>query len=87
MKTSTHSLLLLGSVVALAMTGCSGGGDAPTPGYSPTQPKSESFTSWSKSAVFTKPAESTPEVMDTLVFSFDGNDDPNAYTELLPPAM
>ena len=68
-----------------ALAGC-GGSDydmaTPTP---PATPQAESFTNWSKTGVFTKPAEGVPENMDTLVWNFDGNDNPDAYSELLPP--
>jgi len=86
MKTSKASLLAIGSVIAFAMTGCGGGGSN-APEYSAPRAQADNFTAWSKNAVFSKPAESTPEVMDSITFNFDSNEDPNAYAELLPPAL
>ena len=85
MKKSQLVLLLAGATISLA--GCSAGSDSPISNDSPPRAQAEGFTHWSKSTVFNKPADSTPEIMDTLVFNFDGNDDPNAYAELLPPTM
>jgi len=81
-------LMVFGSLIALAMSGCGGGGGGDSSqGYSPPQARAEGFTAWSKNDVFAKSAETTPVAMDSVNFNFDGNDDPNAYVELLPPAM
>jgi hypothetical protein len=84
----TRNLTLLCTLTAsFALAGCNGGDYKPMEEQpqQPTQPKAESFTDWSKNGVFAKPAEGAPENMDTLVWNFDGNDNPNAYSELLPP--
>jgi hypothetical protein len=84
--TTRQLTLLCVSLAALAAAGCGGGGyDEPQPQQPPQQPQAESFTDWSKNDVFAKPAEGAPENMDTLVWNFDGDDNPNAYSELLPP--
>jgi hypothetical protein len=88
MKTQTRTFICT-LTAAFAVAGCGGGGyDEPPPQpqpQPPTQPQAESFTDWSKNGVFAKPAEGAPENMDTLVWNFDGDDNPNAYSELLPP--
>jgi hypothetical protein len=93
-------LLIIGLAAAFAATGCGGGGGdrmgyqsptptpmpAPTPTPTPPPPPSgEGFTEWSKVGVFMQPENIAPVVMDTLVFNFDGDDNPNAYSDLLPP--
>jgi len=88
MKMQKYYLLSIGFATALAVAGC-GSGDSEAPAAQPAPPeapKAESFTNWSKNGVFAKPAEGTPEVMDTLVWNFDGDNDPAAYADLLPPA-
>jgi hypothetical protein len=87
MNTSKVVLLTLSAFIAAAMSGCSGGNDSMPQSDATPQPRGEGFTAWSKSAVFNAPAEGAPVVMDSLSFNFDGNDDPNAYAELLPPSM
>src|SRR5215831_256100 len=93
-------LLSLGLATAFAVVGCGGGGDrmgyqppmptptpapTPTPTPPPPAPTGEGFTNWSKVGVFNLPENSDPVIMDTLVFNFDGDDNPNAYSDLLPP--
>ena len=83
------SFLLL--VAALAAAGCGGGGGdqvynppAPPAPPAPPPPSAEGFTNWFKVSVFSQPAAGTPIEMETLVFNFDSNDNPDAYSELLP---
>ena len=86
-KRSASSLLL---VAALAAAGCGGGGgeqvyNPPAPPTPPAPPPSaEGFTNWFKVSVFSQPAAGTPVEMETLVFNFDSNDNPDAYSELFP---
>ena len=82
----------LALAAALAAAGCGGGGGdqmyaptVPTPTPPTSTPVAESFTNWSKTGVFAQPENAAPIAMDTLVFSFDGDENPNAYAELLPP--
>lgn len=88
---TTRKLLFLPLILAtaFAVAGCGGSsdGDAPTPPAPPPPPPQlgESFTTWSKNGVFAKDADGDPEIMDELVFNFDGNDNPDAYADLLPP--
>lgn len=86
-------------VMALTLAGCggsSGGNDAeisppvnaapPAPPPTPApEPVGESFTQWSRDGVYAKDADGEPEIMDDLTFNFDGNDNPDAYSDLLPP--
>jgi hypothetical protein len=90
-------------VTALTLAGCGGSSSgedasysppvnaappapAPTPAPTP-EPVGESFTDWSKNGVFAKDADGAPEIMDDLTFYFDGNDNPDAYSDLLPPEV
>lgn len=98
----THRLspLSLALATALLVVGCGGGSSgyndepppvaaappANPPADPPTQPTGESFTEWSRNGVFAKPADGAPEIMDELVFNFDGDDNPDAYSDLLPPS-
>jgi len=92
---NTRSLLPL-AIAALVVSGCGGGSDGysesqspvvvtPPPAPPPVQPTGESFTDWSRNGVFAKAPDGEPEVMDDLAFNFDGDDNPNAYSDLLPP--
>jgi hypothetical protein len=98
MNTLKISLLSVALVAALAAAGCGGGGSGstagvpaptptPTPAPTPTPtppPTGEGFTGWSKTSVFALPEAGAPVIMDELVFSFDGDDNPTAYSDLLP---
>jgi hypothetical protein len=88
-----HFLLSISLAIAFAVVGCGGGGDRmgyqqpapmPMPTPPPPTPTGEGFTNWSKVGVFMQSENSAPVIMDTLVFNFDGDDNPNAYSDLLP---
>jgi hypothetical protein len=89
MKTLRFSLLSATLVAALAAAGCGGGGANTMQSYNPPTPPApppvgESFTNWSKTAVFALPEKGAPVIMDSLVFNFDGDDNLDAYADLLP---
>jgi hypothetical protein len=85
MNLREFSLLAISLAIAFAVAGCGGGSSQSDAALMTTPtPTSESFTNWSKANVFAQPEDATPIVADTSDFTFDGDDDPNAYTDLAP---
>jgi hypothetical protein len=85
MNTLKLPLLSFSLVAALAAAGCGGGSDHQSMSMTTTPTSTtENFTEWSTVQVFTQPETGAPVNMDTLVFNFDGDDNPNAYAGLLP---
>ncbi|HTE42173.1 MAG TPA: hypothetical protein VK629_15210 [Steroidobacteraceae bacterium] len=95
-----RKLVLLNALsAALVAAGCSGGGTEtaeapPTQTTTPTQPdptapKAENFTAWLKGGVLAKGEDdgALPEVMDNLVFDHSGNEIPDVFAEVIPPAQ
>jgi hypothetical protein len=91
MKSQLKILAL--ALVASAATGCGGGGGgygdkqspaASNPGTTPP-PAAVGFTSFSKQVLATGEHEQ-PRELDAVTFTFDGDQDPAAYDDLLPPA-
>jgi ABC-type glycerol-3-phosphate transport system substrate-binding protein len=83
MKTQMRALALIGAVAVIA--GC-GGGSSSSYETPPVATQPASFTSWSKQEVFAKAETATPTETEPLMFNFDGDDNPDAYAELLPTA-
>lgn len=81
-------------LAAIALSGCGGGGGgsygsspntpAPAPAPTPTpMPSSVSFTGWSK-ATFGSEEVGAPSEFATVEFNFDSDEDPTAYSDLIP---
>lgn len=88
MKSLKLVMLSVCLVAAFAATGCGGGSDRqvstmPTPTPTPMSSAVE-FTDWSKTTVFPGMEDGTPVNMDSLTFNFDSDDNPSAYSDLLP---
>jgi hypothetical protein len=83
MKTQNRLIAL--ACLAALIAGCGGGGGASYEAP-PTPMQPASFTNWSKQEVFAKSESALPTETETLVFTFDGDDNPDAYTDLLPVA-
>jgi hypothetical protein len=74
-------------LAAAGLGGCGAGGDgggAQMPPSSPAPPAALSFTSFSKQIVG-EAEDALPAELDSVTFTFDGDDDPAAYDELLTP--
>ncbi|HYM36048.1 MAG TPA: hypothetical protein VET48_11665 [Steroidobacteraceae bacterium] len=94
MNSRKFCLLVIGLATAFAVAGCGGGSsEAPSTALMPPPPPptvtGESFTNWSKVAVFAKPEDGKPIDMPLddkgiLTVNFDGDDNSNAYADLLP---
>jgi hypothetical protein len=94
MKSQTKRLFVL-ALVANLLGGCGGGGGnagggndagAPPPASNPpaTTPADVGFTSYSKQ-MHAVAENDQPWDVDTVTFTFDGDQDPHAYDDLLPP--
>ncbi len=83
MTTLKLALLSAAMIAALTASGC-GGGQRYSPPASVAAPTSKNFTRWSKSDVFSLSEANAPVDMDTLVFAFDDDANPDAYSDLLP---
>lgn len=100
MKSTIQSLSLMALLVG-AMSGCGGGGgggyggegNVPAPGANPPSPPpsapapaaSVGFTAWSKQ-MQTGGERDAPWPLENVTFSFDGDQDPAAYDDIMPPA-
>ncbi len=94
---SQYRVLLFAVFIAGAMSGCGGGGGGYGDGGATTPPPaamnpppsappaSVGFTSYSKQMQAVAESE-LPWDVDTVTFTFDGDEDPAAYDDLLPPA-
>lgn len=78
------SMAILGLATALAVAGCGGSGSSYDSPATPMQPSSLGFTSWSKQTVYAQSESGAPTDTDGLMFAFDGDDNPDAYNDLLP---
>jgi hypothetical protein len=89
---SLLKVLALALTASAAITGCGGGGGGyggnqaqpvGNPGTAPP-PAAVGFTSFSKQVLATDEREAPREV-DMVTFTFDGDQDPTAYDDVLPP--
>lgn len=76
---------LIATFAVFGTTGCGSNNRSYDSGSVAPQPASLGFTQWSKQFVYAQTDASTPIETEMLSFNFDGDEDPNAYLDLLPP--
>jgi hypothetical protein len=75
---------VLACVTTLTVAGCDSNHRQSYSAPAPAQIQTANFTHWSKQEVFAKPETALPTESEDLVFNFDGDNNPDAYTDLLP---
>jgi hypothetical protein len=78
------SVVVVTLAAAFTAAGCSGGGGYESQTVPPPTSTQISFTNWSKQTVYGQSENATPTDLDGLTFAFDGDDNADAYSDLLP---